>query len=101
MTDLLEAPRRMSVADRIFEPQEEVETMTSAQTMYAPMRSRRARPHGLDRALMRASLAMLLWARRHADRTAISYEEHTLRHQESLARDRREAQVSRFNHRVF
>lgn len=39
--------------------------------------ARRARPSGFDRAVMRLSLAMLLWARRHAERTAITRDEHT------------------------
>ena len=37
---------------------------------------RRARPHGLDRAVMRLSLAMLLWARKRSDRAAITPEQH-------------------------
>ena len=100
MTDLLERPREMSVADRTFDPKEEVNTMTAATAVFA-RNSRRTRPHGLDRALMRVSLATLLWARRHADRTAISYSEHTLRRAESLARESRESQAARLPMRVF
>lgn len=47
--------------------------------MTAPLvASRRVRPAGFERAVMRLSLAVLLWARRRADRSAISPEEHAL-----------------------
>ena len=64
----------MSVVDRIFDTKEEVTAMTAA-TYQQPLR--RVRPHGIDRAIMRLSLMTLLWARRHAERTAVSHEEHT------------------------
>ncbi len=35
-----------------------------------------SRPHGLDRLVMRLSLAALLWAQRHADRTTLTSEQH-------------------------
>jgi len=75
----------MSEAPRNFEPKKKVNTMTA---IYGNVR--RVRPHGLDRAVMRASLAMLLWARRHADRTAVSHEEHTRMYRETQGLQRRE-----------
>ncbi|MBX3100169.1 MAG: hypothetical protein KF761_11390 [Salinibacterium sp.] len=74
--------------------------MTTVPTDYVQP-ARRVRPHGLDRALMRLSLATLLWARRHAERTSISYEEHTRVHQESVARERREHEALRLLTRRF
>ena len=59
-----------------------------AQATYSP--ARRVRPHGMDRAIMRLSLMALRWARRHADRTAVSYEEHTRMHRETQGLYRRE-----------
>ena len=85
MIELLERAPEMSVADRNFDTKREVNTMT-ATTAFGP---RRARPHGLDRAIMRVSLMMLLAARRHADRTAVGYEEHTRLHAERVAAERR------------
>ncbi len=38
--------------------------------------SRRPRAHGIDRLVMRASMAALLWARRRADRAALTHETH-------------------------
>lgn len=52
--------------------------------------ARRVRPHGFDRAVMRASLVMLLWARRHAERTALSREEHARMYRELQGLQRRE-----------
>lgn len=90
MTLLLDSPSQntaeMSVVDRTFEPTREVRTMTATYNVAA----RRARAHGFDRAVMRVSLMMLLAARKHADRTVIGYEEHTRRHNESVAAQRRE-----------
>jgi hypothetical protein len=51
---------------------------------------RRVRPHGLDRAVMRVSLALLLWARRRADRAAITSEEHGRLLRDQYAIQRRE-----------
>ena len=91
MTMLLESPSHdtaeVSVVPRNFEPTREVNTMT-ATTFGTTVR--RVRPHGLDRAVMRVSLAMLLWARRHADRTAVSREEHTRMYRELQNLQRRE-----------
>ena len=104
MTTLLENPSQdcaeMSVAAHNFEPRDEANTMTTVPTNYV-QRARRVRPHGLDRALMRLSLATLLWARRHADRTAISYEENMRMHTESLAREGRERDALRLLMRQF
>ena len=104
MTTLLDNPAKdcaeMSAAAHIFEPRDEANTMTTVQANYV-QRARRVRPRGVDRALMRLSLATLLWARRHAERTAISYEEHTRVHTESLARERREREAVRLLMRQF
>ena len=97
MIELLERAPEMSVADHSFEAKEEVYTMT-ATTAFSP---RRVRPHGFDRAVMRVSLMMLLAARRHADRTAISYEEHTRLHAESVAAQRRERSAATLIARVY
>lgn len=82
----------MSVAPSNFTTKEEVTTMTA--TSYTPatyaQATRRVRPHGIDRAIMRVSLMTLLWARRHAERTAVSHEEHTRMHRETLGLQRRE-----------
>src|SRR4051812_17880476 len=87
MTSLLERGPGMSVADDIFTTEKEVTTMTAAAYSH-PVR--RVRPHGIDRAIMRLSLMTLLWARRHAERTAVSHEEHTRLHRELHAVQRRE-----------
>ena len=81
----------MSVAGRNFVKEEEVNTMTAAtysRATYPPVR--RVRPHGIDRAIMLLSLMALRWARRHAERTAVSYEEHTRIHREMQGVYRRE-----------
>jgi len=87
MTDVLERAPEMSVAERNFEAKEEVNTMTAATQNYA---IRRARPHGIDLVIMRVSLMALLWARRHANRTAESYEDHTRMYRETQSLHRRE-----------
>lgn len=97
MIELLDRAPEMSVAERTFEPKEEVYTMTTTTAFGV----RRARPHGLDRAIMRVSLMMLLAARRHADRTAVSYEEHTRRRTVRLATQRRENNAASLISRVF
>ncbi len=97
MIELLDRAPEMSVAERTFEPKEEVYTMTTTTAFGV----RRARPHGLDRAIMRVSLMMLLAARRHADRTAVSYEAHTRRHTVRLATQRRENSAVSLISRVF
>ncbi|CAN5304405.1 hypothetical protein BH11ACT4_BH11ACT4_10800 [soil metagenome] len=93
----------MSVADCNFDTKEEVHTMTATTAVpqgYAANTMaergfpvRRPRPRGIDRVVMRLSLAMLLWARHRADRGVVTHEEHTLRRATALAveRDRRDA----------
>lgn len=80
MTVLLDAPRHstveMSVVTRNFDRKEEVNSMTATAAYTSRSTIRRARPHGLDRLVMRLSLTALLWARRHADRVALSPEQH-------------------------
>lgn len=93
MTLLLDSPSQntaeLSVVPRNFDDKEEVNTMTATAAGYG-ITARRVRPHGLDRVIMRVSLMMLLWARRHADRTAVSHEEHTRMYRELQRFERRE-----------
>lgn len=94
MYALLESPREtaseMSVVDRNFDSKEEVTTMTATATHTAFSTSRRPRPHGLDRLVMRLSLTMLLWARRHADRVGVTPEQHAMAMDAAAALQRRE-----------
>jgi hypothetical protein len=87
----------MSVDDRNFEPDEEVKTMTVTtdfdHLVGAPPR-RRARPHGVDRLIMRLSLAMLIWARKRADRDAVSHDERALRVSQARALQTREHEAA-------
>ncbi len=64
----------MTVVLGTFAGEEEVENMTTASILSRPATrsSRRSRPHGIDLAIMRVSLAMLLWARRRAERNIVS-----------------------------
>ena len=89
MNSTLERPAATSVVRRSFEVEREVKTMTASVVLDRQL-ARRTRPTGLDRIVMRISLAMLLWARRHADRTAISREEHIRRYEVHRAVERRE-----------
>ena len=93
MFALLESPREtapeMSVVGRNFDSKEEV-TMTATATHNAFSTSRRPRPHGLDRLVMRLSLTMLLWARRHADRIGVTAEQHARAVDAAAALQRRE-----------
>lgn len=97
MIELLERAPEMSVAEPSFDGEREVSTMTATTAMY----TRRPRPHGLDRLVMRVSLMMLLAARRHADRTAVGYEEHTRLYNESMAARRRENGAATLIARVY
>jgi hypothetical protein len=90
MIELLERAPEMSVAGHSFEAKREVNTMTATSTTAYGITARRSRPHGLDRAVMRVSLMMLLAARRHADRSAVGYDEHTRLHALRVANERRE-----------
>jgi hypothetical protein len=101
MTALLENPTPivrqnhtgMSVDDRNFDLDEEVKTMTVTRDfdrlIDAPA-GRRARPHGVERLIMRLSLAMLIWARERAERDAVSHGERVLRINQARATERRE-----------
>lgn len=51
-----------------------LETALFAQFVDAPAPGRAA-PHGLDRLVMRLSVTMLIWARNHADRIAVTHDE--------------------------
>lgn len=105
MTNLVERPAVMSAVSRSLTTEEgttgaattgaattEEGVNTMSATVYGHQYStaapRRARPHGLDRLVMRLSLAMLLWARRRADRAQPSYEEHSIRRATALALER-------------
>ena len=57
---------------------------------------RRVRPTGFDRAVMRLSLAMLLWARRRAERTFVSPEEHALMRRAQAELQRRDYSTAVF-----
>lgn len=89
MTMTLERPAETSVATRTVTIEKEVNTMT-ATTAYDEQVTRRVRPTGFDRLVMRISLAMLLWARRHADRAALSREEQIRIHHVRQTVQRRE-----------
>lgn len=52
--------------------------------------ARRSRPHGIDLLVMRMSLAMLLWARRRANRTVMTREENLRRREVAVATEVRE-----------
>ena len=60
---------------------------------------RRAKPRGFERFVMRVSVAMLLWARRRADRATPTREEFMLRRANEIAleqeRRRAEARIAR------
>ena len=62
---------------------------------------RRVRPSGFDRAVMRLSLAMLLWARRRAERTVVSPEEHALQRRARADLARREHTAAMLIVRVY
>lgn len=104
MTNLIDRAVVVSVADRNLTTEGEARTMsvTTAYTRrYPPVPSRRARPHGVDRLVMRLSLAMLLWARRRADRAQPGHEEHAIRRAVALSIEReRHAAMARI-YRVF
>lgn len=113
-TTMLDTAAGMSVAIGNFAGKEEVNTMTAttvssrdyaaprdytaardhaASRAYAVPGARRAQPHGVDRLVMRLSLAMLLWARHRADRGVVSRDEQLIRRANALAveHDRRDA----------
>lgn len=63
--------------------------------------ARRSRPRGIDLLVMRMSLAMLLWARRRANRTAMSREEHLRRREVAAATAAREHAAASRIERAF
>jgi hypothetical protein len=69
----------------------EVPTATTPKASAA----RRARPYGFDLLVMRISLAMLLWARRRADRTAVTRAEQRLHYLVALERERHDHEAPR------
>lgn len=82
MITLLERPAEMSVAAPTVREESEVNTMTTLATFQRQLdigTTRHARPRGIDRIVMRLSLMTLLWARRRADRSILSHEEHSRR----------------------
>lgn len=93
MITLLERTDEMSVAAPTVKKESEVNTMTTLATFQRQLdigTTRRARPRGIDRIVMRLSLMTLLWARRRADRGMLSHEEHTRRIELERAREQRE-----------
>jgi hypothetical protein len=92
----------MSVVNRRFDTKKEVNPMTSAAAtdldfVMSSARdgfTRHARPSALDRAIMRLSVAMLRWARNHADRSFLSWDERTLANRNALDREARENAAS-------
>jgi hypothetical protein len=84
----VESGPNVSVAEATVTARDEVKMM-SATTMYRTA-ERRVRPSGLDRLVMRVSLSMLLWARRHADQSALLRDEQQRRYQVRREVERRE-----------
>jgi hypothetical protein len=109
MMTTLESTSPMSVVDRSLAVEEEVKTMTTTHvfaSQYAAQSSatrvpRRARPHGIDRLVMRLSLAMLLWARHRADRGVLTHEQHLIRRTTALALEREQRDAAARIARVF
>lgn len=62
---------------------------------------RHARPHGIDRLVMKLSLTTLLWARRRADRHILTREQHAMRLEQVNALAERERSVHLMVSRVF
>ena len=50
--------------------------MTAPTITYGGEVTRRTRPHGIDLAVIRISLAMLLWARKRSQRTMLTHDEY-------------------------
>jgi hypothetical protein len=83
----------MSVVDRRFDSKREVKEMTATTAFDRMIDSpvaHRARPHGLDRAVMLVSVSMLKWARRRTERAIVSPERHARLVSEAEALMRRE-----------
>lgn len=107
MTICAPAPRfetaEMSVVAPRFVVGREVRTMTTATALDrlidAPT-ARNTRPHGVDRVVMTAAVAMLKWSRTRSERKAATHTErsHRLREKESLRQ--READALRLTQRL-
>lgn len=88
----------MSVVDPTFETQKEVIQMTTATAtdldfLLSATRdgvSRQSRPSAMDRAIMRLSVALLRWARNHANRSFRTWDELSLNNRNALEREARE-----------
>lgn len=65
-----------------------------------PTPSRRARPRGLDRLVIRLSMTALLWARRRANRSEVQREHAQRMHRQSIATERREHEAALLAARV-
>ncbi|MCU1584025.1 MAG: hypothetical protein JWM49_581 [Microbacteriaceae bacterium] len=94
----------MSVVDRNVDTKKEVKLMTSTIVMHraaTALAVRRARPRGLDRVVMRLGVAMFRWARRRADRSALSFEDHALLMQNARQLELRERGYTVIAHRVL
>lgn len=89
----------MSVVTRNLVSGDEVNTMIAS--AFDGRLARRPRPSGFDRSVMRISLAMLLWARRRADRTAVSREEQIRRYDVQQATLHREHAVATLVARIY
>lgn len=61
----------------------------------------RAQVHGLDRFVMKLSLAMLLWARKRADRATLSRDQHARLIAQSIETQRREREFALRGSRVI
>ena len=78
-------PAEMSVVRATFDSGKGVDHMVTApleaalitQFVDAPAPGHAA-PHGFDRLVMRLSVTMLIWARNHADRIAVSHENRSM-----------------------
>lgn len=80
----------VSVAEASVAVRDEVKSMSATTIDRRIERRIERRPSILDRLVMRVSLAMLLWARRHAERAAVPREEQSRRYQVRLEIERRE-----------
>jgi hypothetical protein len=89
----------MSVVEPTFKTQKEVKQMTTATAtdldlLLSTTRdgvSRQSRPSAIDRAVMRLSVAMLRWARNHANRSFRTWDELSLSNRNALEREARES----------
>lgn len=80
----------VSVAEATVTVRDEVKSMSVTTIDRRIERRTERRPSTLDRLVMRVSLAMLLWARRHAERAALPREEQVRRYRVQLEVERRE-----------